>query len=58
MHIRKKCITIRVVKHCHRMPRDVMDAPSLQTLKGRLDRALTTQQSCGCPCSLQRNWTR
>ena len=26
----------------HRLPREVMDAPSLETLKVRLDRALST----------------
>ena len=33
---------IRVVKHWHRLPRKVMDAPSLETPKARLDGALST----------------
>jgi len=32
-----------VVKHWHRLPRDVVDAPFLQTFKVRLDRALSNQ---------------
>ena len=31
----------RVVKHRKRLPRDVVDAPSLEVLKARLDRALS-----------------
>jgi len=30
---------MRVVKHWHRLPREVVDAPSLETFKGRLDGA-------------------
>jgi len=32
---------MRVVKHWHRLPREVGDAPSLETLKARLDGALS-----------------
>ncbi|KFW69193.1 hypothetical protein AS28_14607, partial [Pygoscelis adeliae] len=32
--------TLRVVKHWHRFPREVVDAPSLETFKVRLDGAL------------------
>jgi len=38
--IRKKFFTMRVVKHWHRLPRDMVDAPSLETFKARLDVAL------------------
>jgi len=34
--------TVRVVRHWHRLPRDVVDAPSLETLRVRVDRALST----------------
>jgi len=37
---RKKFFTMRVVKHWHRLPREVVDAPSLETFKARLDGAL------------------
>ncbi|KAK4830571.1 hypothetical protein QYF61_011749 [Mycteria americana] len=38
---RKKFFTMRVVKHWHRLPREVVDAPSLEAFKVRLDRALS-----------------
>lgn len=38
MDIRKKCFTLRVVSHRHRLPREEMDAPSLATFQARLDR--------------------
>ena len=40
LDIRKK-FTVRVVKHWHRFPREVVDAPSLETFKVRLDGALS-----------------
>jgi len=39
--IRKKSFTVRVVRHWNRFPRDVVDAPSLEAFKARLDQALS-----------------
>ena len=44
MFIRKKFFMIRVVKHWNRLPREVVDALSLETLMVRLDWALSTEQ--------------
>jgi len=40
LDIRKKIFTMRVVKHWNRLPREVVEATSLETLKARLDGAL------------------
>jgi len=39
--IRQKFFTMRVMRHWHRLPREVVDVPSLETLMVRLDRALS-----------------
>ena len=39
--VRRQFFMIMAVKHWHRLPREV-DAPSLETLKVRLERALST----------------
>ena len=41
LDIRKKLFTLRVVRHWHRLPREVGDAPSLETFQVRLDGALS-----------------
>jgi len=38
---RKKFFTMRVVKHGHRLPREVVEAPYLETFKARSDGALS-----------------
>ncbi|KFQ13482.1 hypothetical protein N330_07938, partial [Leptosomus discolor] len=39
--IRKKFITVRVVRPWHRLPREAVAAPSLTVFKARLDGALS-----------------
>ena len=40
MDIRKKSSTVRMMRHWNRLPSDVVDAPSLETFKARLDQPL------------------
>jgi len=39
--IRKKFFTMSVVKHWNGLPREAVEAPSLETFQTRLDRALS-----------------
>ena len=41
MDIKRKFFTVGVVKYWNRLSRDVVDAPSLETLKDRVDGSLS-----------------
>ena len=41
LDIRKKFFTVRLVRHWKRLPREAVDAPSLEVFKARLDGALS-----------------
>jgi len=41
LDIRKKFFTMSVVRPWHRLPKEVVDAPSLETFRVRLDGALS-----------------
>ncbi|KFQ93104.1 hypothetical protein Y956_06829, partial [Nipponia nippon] len=42
LDIRKELFNVRVVKHWNRLPREAVDAPSLEVFKARLDEALSS----------------
>jgi len=58
LDIRKKFFTMRVVKHWHRLPRGVVDAPSLETFKARLDGALRTLNELKMSLPTAGDWAR
>jgi len=41
LNIRKKYFIVRVVRHWNSLPRDAVDALSLETVKMKLDKALS-----------------
>ena len=41
LDVRKKFFTVRLVRHWNRLPREAVDAPSVEAFKARLDGALS-----------------
>jgi len=52
----RKWFAMGAVRHWCRLIREVVGASSLETLRVRLDRAVSTWWRCGCPCLLQGKW--
>jgi len=43
LNMRKTFFPLRVTEHCNRLPREVVESPSLEIFKTRLDKALCSQ---------------
>jgi len=58
LDVRKKLFMTRVVRPWHRLPREMVDAPSLGTFKARLDRALSNLIQLKLSLLTAGGWTR
>lgn len=54
LHMRKKCFVVKMVRHWKRLPRVVVDAPSLAVFKTSWMGFETTGQG-KCPCLRQED---
>jgi len=55
---RIKFFIVREVRHWNRLPKELVDVPSLEVFKARLDGALSNRSSGQCPCLWQGVGTR
>jgi len=58
LDISKKFFAVRVVKPWHRLPTEVVNAPSLETFKVRLDGALSNLVKLKMSLLIVGGWTR
>ena len=58
LDIRKKLFTVRAVRHWHRLPREAVDAPSLQTLNVRLDEGMGNLNHLYVSLFTAEGWSR
>ena len=58
MDVRGRFFTMRAVRYWNRLPREVVDAPSLEVFKARLNGAAWSYIKCGgwWPCLWQGGW--
>jgi len=55
-YMRKNFLTLRVMEHWNRLPREVVESPSLEIFKIRLDKVLCSL--LWVTLLLQGDWTR
>ena len=55
LNMRKNLFTLRIPEHWNRLPREVMQSPSLMTFNSGLD---TFQSNCSRESALAGDWTR
>jgi len=56
LNIRKHYFTVRVTEYCHRLPRKVVESPSVEIFKSHLDMGLGNRLQMALP--EQGGWTR